>query len=250
MAKTSCQVGTVILANSKKASTVIIHGWTTKPDTWLPLVKWLAAVKIQAVVLKVPGLSAPLQKAWNLEDYVVWLNSKIDKLGQPVNIIAHSNGGRIALSFARQHPEKIAKLVLIDSAGLPRREMSLRIKRSVFKTLATLGKKVSSNPKLRKLLYKIARERDYLEASPVARQTMAHLLSSDDQFNTVDTISVNSLIIWGRQDKATPVKDAYVLGSILKPSRTHVIDDAGHSPHRTHTEAVGKSIADFIIGDV
>ena len=52
-----------------------------------------------------------------LEEYVEWLRSKLAD-ERDVVLIGHSNGGRIAIAFADRYPEKISKLILIDSAGI------------------------------------------------------------------------------------------------------------------------------------
>jgi pimeloyl-ACP methyl ester carboxylesterase len=55
-----------------------------------------------------------------LEDlYADWLASYIDALGilKPV-VVAHSIGGFFAMKFAKKHPTKVSKLILVDPAGM------------------------------------------------------------------------------------------------------------------------------------
>jgi pimeloyl-ACP methyl ester carboxylesterase len=96
---------------------IILHGWAKTLDKWNPLIEELNKKGASANLLRIPGLTEKLEKVWNLSDYVKWLKNIVDKESDKVVLIGHSNGGRIALAFASKYPEKVEKLILIDSAG-------------------------------------------------------------------------------------------------------------------------------------
>jgi len=50
---------------------------------------------------------------------VAALGAVLEKIGRPVMLIAHSQGGDIALRTAFGAPERIAALVLVESSGFP-----------------------------------------------------------------------------------------------------------------------------------
>jgi pimeloyl-ACP methyl ester carboxylesterase len=225
---------------------LVLHGWTYTTDKWQPLLSFLQEKGIPAEMLNVPGLTDSTNRAWTLDDYVEWLKGKVDAEGQVI-LMGHSNGGRISLAFTAKYPEKVSQLILIDSAGIYPKGLAITLKRNVFKAIAQAGKKITSSPALRALLYKAAREGDYKNATPEMRQTMANLLSVD-LTPILESISVPTLIIWGEQDKATPLADGKLMHARIPHSAFYPIASAKHSPQITHWQEVGKRIAEELEG--
>jgi len=221
----------------KNKKIIILHGWAYSTEKWKPFVEDLKKHEFTPIVLKIPGLTAPLENVWNIENYVEWLKKNLEKEDAKVILLGHSNGGRIALAFATQYPEKIDTLILIDSAGIYHNELRLRIKRGVFGFLSKTGKKITQSQKLRKIFYKFVREHDYEKANPIVRKTMQSLISVD-LLPILKNISVPTIIIWGKEDKATPVKDAYLMKQQIKNSTLFIIENARHSPQFTNTKEV------------
>ncbi len=96
----------------------ILHGWTKTTDKWKPFIDYLRDDRFSIELLKIPGLTAKIDKPWALDNYVEWLKNIVDKEKNKVILIGHSNGGRISLAFAAKYPQKIEKLFLIDFAGI------------------------------------------------------------------------------------------------------------------------------------
>lgn len=221
----------------------ILHGWTYSTDKWDQFSSLLKMKDFTPVLLNVPGLTEKTDKVWTLDDYVEWLKETIGS--EKAIIIGHSNGGRIALAFAARYPEKLRQLILIDSAGIYHNELQIRLKRLIFGAIARLGKKVTSSEKLRSLLYKAARESDYKDATPQMRQTMVNLISQD-LTPQLSKITTPTLIIWGENDKSTPLSDGKLMHGRIKNSKLVVINDARHSPQFTDTSEVCKKILEEI----
>ena len=218
----------------------IVHGWTYTTDKWQPLLNYLSSKGFQPEMLKVPGLTESTDRIWNLDDYVDWLH-EIVQAEDSVILIGHSNGGRISLAFAEKFPEKVARLILIDSAGIYPRGGYVTLKRTIFKVIAQAGKKLTTSSRLRNLLYKVARERDYNNANPQMRQTMANLISVD-LAPALKNITSPTLLIWGARDTATPLADGRLMHRLIVNSKLHVIAAAKHSPQITHWQEVGEII--------
>lgn len=218
---------------------LILHGWAYSTEQWQPFVTVLKNNGFNVEMLKIPGLTEKLDSVWNIDNYVGWLNKKIGD--KKAVLIGHSNGGRILLAFAAKHPEKIKHLVLIDSAGIYHDELPIRLKRFIFQSLAGAGKKVTKSDTLRKLLYKLARERDYEKAPPFLKQTMVNLINFDVT-KLLNKIKVPTLIIWGGQDTTTPLSDGKLMHQLIKGSKLHIIKSAKHSPQFTHVDEVIQAI--------
>ncbi len=223
---------------------IILHGWAYNTDKWQPLLKLLHAKNISAELPNIPVLTEKTTTIWTIDDYMEWLKNMIGE--ETVVLIGHSNGGRLSLNFASRYPANVKQLILIDSAGVPRTELKSRIKRGLFWMLAKVGKPLARSTTLRRALYKLARAQDYHEADPLARGTMANLLKSDYTL-TISNIVTPTTIIWGAEDKTTPLKDAYTFCKRLKNAQPPIVfSDGRHSPQFTHSDQVADCIAEAL----
>lgn len=218
---------------------LILHGWTYSIEKWSPFIKALKDKGFNPELLTIPGLTEKLESVWNINNYVEWLLKKIKK--EKVILLGHSNGGRILLSFAIKYPEKVKHLILIDSAGIYHNELPIRLKRFVFKTIANIGRRITKSESLRKTLYKLSRESDYEKASPIVKQTMVNLITFDIS-SFLSKVKIPTLIIWGGQDKATPLSDGKLMHKLIKGSKLFIIKSARHSPQFTHVDEITQTI--------
>ena len=221
----------------------ILHGWTYQTETWRVFVDILTSRGFDVEILKTPGLTDNTIPSpaggWTLDDYVEWLKEKT-AAHERVVLIGHSNGGRISLAFTAKYPEKVSRLILEDSAGIPPTGFRA-LKRDVFKVIAKTGRMVTQSELARKILYKLARESDYQKATPEMRQTMANLGSVDLSI-ILEKINVPTLIVWGENDTTTPLENGKLMHEKIQGSRMVVIRGAKHSPHITHT----RELADIV----
>ncbi len=228
---------------------LILPGWSYSIEKWKHLEEELTEKRLSFEILKIPGLHTNITKPWTLEDYVQWLKKTIDQReNNDIILLGHSNGGRIALAFAVKYPTLYQKLILIDSAGIHHNEARIRLKRLFFKYLAKSGKKLTSSQRLKNLLYKIAREKDYKEANPILQVTMKNLINTD-LGKDLEKITNPTLIIWGKLDKVTPLSDAKLIHSKIGRSKLLIISKAKHSPQFTHVQSVSEEINKFISQD-
>jgi pimeloyl-ACP methyl ester carboxylesterase len=230
----------------------IVHGWTYTLDAWSACVEGLTAAGFEPVMLRVPGLTSPSEKVWTLDEYVAWLDAALPNESdvasgatEPITLIAHSNGGRIAIALAAKKPHRIAELVLMDAAGIVHNEMPLRLKRALFGTLAKAGRKFTSRVFLRKLFHKIILAHDYARAPENMRETMKNLITVD-LTDRLSNITARTLILWGNHDKATPVMDAHLMHRLISGSKLVVFEGIGHSPHKDVPERVVKEIGEWL----
>lgn len=232
------------MAKKPSITTYILHGWTKDTLKWEPLTKSLKKAGLKIKMLKIPGLTDHLDSPWDIDNYIDWLDAQISKHTH-VNIIAHSFGGRIAIHYDVKRPNKIKKLVLIDSAGIRPTNLPAIVKRASFKALAKIGKKITKHKQARKILYQLAGEDDYYQADKVLAKTMANIVDFD-QRQELEFVKAHTLLIWGSKDKTTPLSDGRLMNKTITGSCLHIIDGAGHSPQYSHVEEVHKHIKEFL----
>ena len=218
----------------------LLHGWVYTVEKWAPLVEELKKLDIECEMLAIPGLTTTIERPWTLDDYVEWLNKKLGSVEKPI-LLGHSNGGRIAIAYSAKYPKKLSRLILVDSAGLIDRRLKPALKRLVFKHLAAIGKRFTNSQKLREVLYGTANEKDYLEASPIMKKTMAGLIAVD-LAPDLSKIVTPTLIIWGENDRSTPLFQGKLIHQMIAGSKLEIIKGANHSPHASHPQEIAARI--------
>lgn len=208
-------------------SIVILHGWGADSGRFTEVRKLLEKQGYKVYTPDLPGFgeSQIPAKPLKLSDYVSFLENYIS--GKKISsfiLIGHSFGGRIAIKYASQNPKELHALVLAAASGIKH----FSLKAVVFKPIAKVGRFfLGNNEKFRQLFYKVVRENDYYKANAIMRQTMANTLKEDIK-PYLPKIKVPTLIIWGKNDKFVPVKDAYTMHKLVSNSKLTVIKNEGH----------------------
>jgi len=171
-------------------------------------------------------------------------------------LIGHSFGGRIAIKYAVKYPEKIDKLILTGAAGIRHK---LNTKQRLFYILAKAGKKILRFGRLasysQKILYKLAREKDYYKASPRMKEIMKNVLAEDltpylgkisSRGGSATGGKTTTLLVWGREDKTTPLSDGKIMNEKIENSELVIFDGANHSLPYQKPEEFAKVVGGFI----
>lgn len=230
----------------------ILHGWAVRgaednKKMWQPFLDQLEKSNLKVHFLKIPGLSASLNEVWDLDNYLAWLNKEISEksAGQKIILLGHSFGGQLSIKYTATNSQKVKKLILLDSSGI--KDMSLKsvLKRTVFLIISKLGKLVFKGEFFRNILYKLAREADYKNASPLLRKTMANVLNQ--QITAfLPEINCPTLVLWGEFDKVTPVKNAFKMNKLIDKSKLVFIKNGRHSPQFTHPTETADEVMKFL----
>ena len=210
---------------------VILHGWGSDLSRWRPLV---SALKPDFPVF-LPQL--PQDKVRNTAAYSDWLYEKTKQL-LPFVLLGHSFGGQVAINFTARYPKRVAKLVLIGSAGVRRTSLKAKLLLSVAKVFNFMP------DKLKQFAYRAIGETDYVNASPVMKKTM-HLILKEDQQENMRKIDAPTLILWGKQDHYIRLRDGRLTQQLIKNSVLAEFN-AKHSLPFSHAAEVAQKILWFI----
>lgn len=150
------------------------------------------------------------------------------EIAAPVTLVGHSLGGAIAMALQKNHPSKIARLVLLAPSGLVPLENAQRITR--LPHLQTVDEATEHLLDLVAVKRLITRPIvDYLLASLIEderRQTLAKIADALVANDTITTrIPDNTVLVWGEQDKIFPPQK---LDSMRLGVRLHVLPGTGH----------------------
>ncbi len=228
---------------------IVLHGWASKPKNWDKFKQVFDKNNLNIYIPQLPGFKKELKRPWTLDDYCLWLNNYIEhqKIDNVI-LLGHSFGGRIAVSFCSLYPDKVKKLILVNSAGI----VENSLKKVIFQYLAKIGGYLFSLPLLvslkksaRWLLYKLAREKDYYQASEVMKKTM-QLIINFDLRNDAEKIEIPVLLIWGREDKLTPLRYGRIFADKISNSVLKVFSGQGHGLPVKNPHLIKKDILSFI----
>ncbi|MDC0661886.1 alpha/beta fold hydrolase [Marinobacter sp. SS21] len=111
---------------SDRPPVVMLHGWLDNSLSFVKLAP-VVAEHAETYALDLPGHGHSDHRAasqsYLLVDYVADLAELLEThFDKPVDLVAHSLGGVIAMLFAATFPERVRKLVVIDSFGPLSRE--------------------------------------------------------------------------------------------------------------------------------
>ena len=170
--------------------------------------------------LKGFGKNTPMKRRYSLDDYIKDVEEYKYKHGiKKPHVIAHSFGGRIAIKAAAENSNFCDKLVLAGAAGLkPKDTLYKRGKRVAFKVL----KRLLPREKL-KWFY----SKDYLALDSTMKESFNKIVKEhlDDKLIKIQN---PTLVIFGENDKETPVYMAKRLFNGIKDSRLIILPKAGH----------------------
>lgn len=226
-----------------------LHGWADTGVTFEGLGKDLIKHgDFRLIMIDLPGFGGTQNPpaAWGLDDYVGFIESFLKKIKtDPHAIIAHSNGGAIAVTGLASNHFKAEKLVLLASAGI--RNPSL--KKLLLKAFAKpAGLALKAFPKtvrlrVRKKLYGTIGS-DYLVVMHM-QDTFKRVVSTDVS-EAASTLELPVCLIYGERDDATPPELGRKLAGVISGAEFYEIPLAGHFVHHEQVYKVSNIIKDFL----
>jgi len=251
---------------------VLLHGLGCDHRTWLPVLGELSRhFTVIAPDLLGHGRSAKPRADYSVAGYANGVRDLLTVLGvDKVTVVGHSLGGGVALQFAYQYPERVARLCLVSSGGIGSdvslllRLVSLPVAAPVLAALATLPVRRLGSTALTMLSRtRLARFRDAGELGRIYEQLgdpetrlafrtvvrgvvdwRGQILTLADRAYLAQQMPM--CVVWGDRDPVIPSTHAQVAAEHLPAARVEVLADAGHFPHRDHPEQFAEIVREFV----
>lgn len=215
---------------------LFLHGWGASVELYQPVFDLLAGRGYRVLAFDMPGVGGTdlPSKPLSMQDYIDFTLAFCRHMQlEEAILMAHSHGGRIALSLMSDPacPLRCKKAVLMGSTGvvLPR-STQVKVKLALYKTAKFLGTNPITKPLFGDLYEEMRDKRssaDYKAAVPVMRQTMNNVLRVDLQ-EKMPKIQAEVLLVYGDRDTATPVLYGRIMEQKIPGSGLAVIQNAGH----------------------
>ncbi|WP_281290040.1 alpha/beta fold hydrolase [Marihabitans asiaticum] len=194
-------------------------------------------------------------------DQGVWLQQVVDLLDAlevaRVHVVGNSFGGSMALALAIDHPDRVDRLVLMGSVGVPfeitdgldrvwgfdpdRDDMG-ELMRNVFayddslitEELVASRQQASMRPRTRAA---------FSAMFPEPRQRWVDAMAHDEA--SIRAIKARTLVVHGRDDNVIPLQNSLTLLDWIDDSRLHVFGRCGHWTQVEHSTAFTELLLDF-----
>lgn len=234
---------------NKEKTILILPGWGETRNTFLEIISILQ-IDYTVYIVDYPGFGhSPFpNRELTMMDYTELINYFINTLHlENLFVIAHSFGGRISILLTAKYHVPIAKLILIDSAGIkPKQTLQVRFKRRFYKILQgfsnILPKKYKA--KTKKWLFQKFSSSDYQNLSEDRRSTFKNIVNLDLSCY-LSSVETETLLLWGENDIDTPLKDGIKMQKKIANSELIVFPRCSHFCYLENTYVIVKIILNF-----
>lgn len=246
---------------------ILIHGYTASVYVWKTAAPMLAEHGFHVVAVDLLGFGYSDKPAWfdySITSQARMISRFMNRLGiGRATIVGSSYGGAVAATLALDYPERVEKLVLVDTVcndelknhpilrlaaipGVGEVITPFLVDSRAFLRFRMHGTLAPANHHL------ITEERISSVHRPLKAADAHHSLlatSRNWHANRIERdaylINQPTLIIWGEDDKVTPISDGYKLHDSILNSRFVVLKDCGHVPHEEKSEIFTDLVTEF-----
>jgi 4,5:9,10-diseco-3-hydroxy-5,9,17-trioxoandrosta-1(10),2-diene-4-oate hydrolase len=254
---------------SQGSTVILIHGIGAAIDSWVSNIEALSQKhRVYAIDLVGFGRSDKPSVDYSLPFFAQFVKDFMEAQNiDRASLVGWSLGGGVSMQCAIQFPEKLDKLILLDSMGFGR-ETHLMFRLS---SIPWIGKILSRPTKkgtarlLKECVFDHTLITDEIvdlyyqfAALPGGHAAWLATLCSNASFggikkeviqafqDNLGTMTIPTLIIWGKQDRVLPAKHASIAESWIPNARVHLIDDCGHCPQMEHPEEFNTQVLAFL----
>ncbi len=232
---------------------VLVHGLGSRGTDWAKLIPQLmdGGHRVYAIDLLGYGLSSqPKDASYSIAQQASMVEGFLDSQQlQQVDLAGWSMGGWIAMRVALRQPERIRRLVLLDSAGL---RFKLSFDPALFQPaspsdLAALEELLIPHPRPLPGFLAMALLRRGDRIGWVVHRSLQSMMTGEDLVDgQLGSLTMPVLIGWGDKDRLIPLEIGYKLHAEILQSELDVYTDCGHLAPARCSSQVGPSMVDFL----
>lgn len=200
----------------------------------------------------------PEGQQYSMDVWVAQAVGVLDALNiEKTDVVGNSFGGALALALAIRHPQRVRRLVLMGSVGVPFAitkglddvwgyQPSLENMRSILDVFAYDRNLV--NDELARLRYEASIRPGFQESFsamfPAPRQRWVDAMCSAEA--DIRALPHQTLIVHGRDDQVIPLSTSLTLSQWIARSQLHVFGQCGHWTQIEHTARFARLVGDFL----
>lgn len=238
-----------------EAPVLLLHGIGRSLEDWSPQYERLARSH-RVIALDVPGFgfSDRPREAITLAAFARGVVGAVDALGEtrPLHVVGNSLGGAIALQLLALQPERVASLVLVNSAGFGS-EVTVLLRMLAMPVIGPLSTRRTTRASARLLERTIYADsslatRDRIDhAVAIGRQPQTNAVMRETAVELATGRGVRpgwrrqlsaaaaqhrrpTLIVWGDRDRVLPAHHLGEARRVFPHAETHLLSGIGHMP--------------------
>ena len=223
------------LEGGEGSPVLLVHGLGSRASDWSGLIPSLVKSSHHVYAIDLLGYGnsdKPKDANFSIGDEATLVEHFIDTEHlQQVDLAGWSMGGWISMVVATEMPERIAKLVLLDSAGLRFQPTfdPLLFTPSNLDELHSLMTLLTPDMRPVPTFFAKALLMRSKEDSWVIRRSVTSMLTGQNLLDgKLDKLTMPVLIVWGKQDVLTPLSMAYAIHAGVPHSTLELFDGCGH----------------------
>lgn len=197
---------------------ILLHGWGQTKETFNGLVENLKE-KYRVISIDLPGFGET-EIGLPMDLYMV--SDLLHEFVKRLNIInpiflGHSYAARVLGIYASKY--ELSKLIIVSGAGIKQKvTLKNRIKIRTYKFFKKYNVILKTGSK------------DYINSDNVKKTMLVNAINTDIT-KELKLINVPTLLIYGKNDKVTPLSLGYKMKNAIKYSELIELDDCGHFPY-------------------
>lgn len=232
---------------------VLVHGLGGRSEDWGKLAPFLAKAGYRVYLPDLPGFGQsdkPADFSYSVKDEARVVTGFFDALGlKQVDLGGWSMGGWIVQLVAAEHPERIRKLMLLDSAGLyvkPDWDLKLFTPVSPAELEKFDALLMPHPPQLPAFVAKDILRTSREHAWIIHRAIDSMLTGRDTTDALLPTLKMPVLIVWGDADQITPLSEGQKIHQLIPHSQMNIIPGCGHLAPNECANQIGPGIVSFL----
>jgi 2-hydroxymuconate-semialdehyde hydrolase len=245
------------------APVLLIHGSGPGVSAWANWRLVIPALAKQARVIA-PDMAGfgftdrPADYQYSMDGWVKQAVGLLDALGiEKTDLVGNSFGGALALALAIRHPQRVRRLVLMGSVGVPfpisqglddvwGYTPSIENMRRLLDIFAFDRGLVTDE--LAKLRYEASIRPGFQESFsamfPAPRQRWVDEMSSLEA--DIRAIKHETLVIHGREDQVIPLSNSLTLANWIPNVQLHIFGKCGHWTQIEHSARFNTLVGNFL----
>jgi pyruvate dehydrogenase E2 component (dihydrolipoamide acetyltransferase) len=248
------QINYVKLGKTEGVPIILVHGFGADLNSWMFNQPQLAeSHTTYALDLPGHGQSDKKVRKGSIDEFADVLAGFMEVLGIPrAHLVGQSLGGAVVLKLALDHPEKVASLTLISSAGLGEdinmSYIEAFMRATGRKDLKPELEKLFADPSLvsRDMINDVLKYKRMDGVEQVLKAIAGSAFAGGKQSlllrEKLRAIKAPVQVIFGAKDQIIPARHAEGLGGNVK---VKVIPEASHMPHMEAAPEVTRLILDM-----
>jgi len=202
---------------------------------------------------------SPAEAPYSIDRYADDIAELLDGLAVPAAVIGGiSMGGHICFAFWRRYRRRVLGLILADTRAGTDDEAAKNRRRSLIALARDKGAAAVADAQIIGMLGATTRKtrpdlvastHSMLASAPVGGiiGALEAMMNRADSTSTLATIDVPTLVIGGKEDALTQIKEVRGLHQAIADSDLVVIPRAGHLPNIEQPEAFNAAVRSFLV---